>query len=352
MMPIPKVQAADLQTYFAAADRSCGSILVPQPQRPAMVQGFIEATRNETADRYDRWHTSKGYRSVREMTESEYPSTKLGDIFHFPEISTSTSIARQSPRRLPTHAAASCDQSQTVMSSIQRVDVSDPFAPGFLPAGWATQTSGPPPNMPSASSRGSLFGSLSSLTYPDESDYGAMPEPERDPGFTRAGNDLSIPIALSHLELAGQFGRSDSPDRSSPPPAYGSAHNTASLYPPMNSSAPFRSRNSFYQPLPVASFYTPTSFAGGESRRGLWPNRSWGSEDELRFASISPSAQLRQHPVSHVDIRVDRNVLSPSKESRADTRNRLTRNKMSIWDRLTSRASTFLFGKGPKHRWP
>jgi hypothetical protein len=251
---------------------------------------------------------------MRDLTRTENPGAKFGGEFHFPKISTSRSIAPQFPGRPLTHSAASCKPSQTAMTHVKPFDVSESFVPGFTPAKQATQTSGLPPNIPSTSPRGSLFGSPSFGTHSGaalDSNYGAMPETEGDPGFKQAGNDRS-----------------------------------------MNSPAPPRypSRNSFRQPAPVAGSYYPSSFPASAPSRVF----SWDSNEESRFAAHSPSAQLPQPAVSHMYIGGDFDDARPA-ASLLDRRSRSAQNKPSAWDRLTtqvSRASKFIFGKGPKHSWP
>jgi hypothetical protein len=235
------------------------------------------------------------------------------------------------------------------MTHVEPFDASEPFDPGFSLAGRATQTSGPPPDMPSASPRGSLFGSPSSVTYPDGSDYGAMPEEEGVAGFNRAGHDLSIPVALSHRQLAEQFCRMKSP----PPPAYGWTHNTASVYSSMTlpASPRYPSRNSHCRSSPFAHSHPSQSFTNEETRPERRPIRSWGPEDELDFAATSPSAQLQQDIYIGDDFGDD---LHP-KGSQLDRRSRSTQNKPSIWDRFTtrvSRAHTYIFGKAPEYVYP
>jgi hypothetical protein len=273
------------------------------------------------------------------VTGTDDPGAQFGGNSNSPIITCSTSIAPQSPERSPTHPAASWNPPQTLPNSTMPIDVSHPFAPGYSPAGWATQRSGPPTNMPAAPPQQSLF-----------SQYDAVPEPEWGPSYATAGIVRSIPIAMTHHELAQMCCDSDRPADLSPPPSYGSIFTgpTGYVHSPMN--------------LPALSRYPPTNASRPPpslARRHRLASRaveSWLQEVvEPTSASTDPIAQLQQDPASHADIRVDLKDFTPSKESRNPSRDRYTQNKPSIWDKITTGASCagrFVSGKLPKYRWP
>jgi hypothetical protein len=223
------------------------------------------------------------------------------------------------------------------------IDVSHPFAPGYYPAGWATQRSGPPTNMPVAPPQQSLF-----------SQYDAVPKPEWGPGHTLAGTARSIPIAMSHHELAQMCCDSDRPADLAPPPSYGSIFTGPKddIHSPMNLPASFRYQptNTFRRPPSLAQPDPFASFAGGEETSRVV---SW--LQEVVEPNTDPSAQLQERPVSRANTGINFNDFTPSKEDRNPSRDRYTQNKPSIWDKITTGASCagrFLSGKLPKYRWP
>jgi hypothetical protein len=354
------IQRADLQLRFAAINPSL-DLVVPRPKRVAKLQSFIEATQDPTADVFKGYPTSTDHCPLSNMTGMDYSSAKFGGSSHLPAISTSTSFAPPLPRRPPTHSAALWNPPQARTNWTIPIDVSDPFVPEYFPAGSATQTSGTPPDMRSASPRGSLFDSPSFGTRlaADDSHYGAMPaESSWGPRHTRVDTVKHMPIAMSHRELAQLLCDSDRPatSTSTPPPPYGwiDRRSGADVYSPIGSPAADRysSTNtlgrlpSLAQPNPFASFA-----GGGESSR----DESWLQGIELRSTSTDPYAQSQERPVSHANIEIDFNDFTQSGESRHPSRDRYTQNKPWLWDKITTGASCarrYIMGKLPKHRWP
>jgi hypothetical protein len=284
------------------------------------------------------------------MTGMEYSDAKFVGNSHLPIVSCSTSIAPQYPERSPTHSAIPWSPSQTRTDSTMPMDLSEVAAPKFTPPGWTT--SGPMLDMPSAPPQDPLFDA--------DSHYGAMPESDWGTTFVPAGPVPMIPVAMTHHELAEEFCRSVSPPSATPPPAYDSMYpgHTASVDPSTASPPllPSPSRNTLRRPSSSAHSYTSSSCAGSDSRSRLAPSRvfSWDPNEESRFAAQSQSVRVPQPAVSHMYIGGDFDDARPA-ASLLDRRSRSAQNKPSAWDRFTaraSRASKFIFGKGPKHSWP
>ena len=294
MLLILKVRKADPQTYLPA---SRGSIRAPRPQRPAPVDIFLQATQGQAADLFQGWPESTGYQSMNDATGTDGSGAYFGVNSQLPKLWTSTSITSPVPGTPPTHSVASWELSQSRTTSTAPIDLSEPFIPGFTPARWATQISTPPPNMPSASPRVSLFGppSISTLSADDDSHYGAMPESEWNPSHIQAEAIRSLPIATTHAELAQRFCESDPHTTFSPPPTYASIFTgrTESVISPIDLSAPprYSSRDSYHRSSAVAGSHLSSRFAGQGSRSGLRPR----------------SAQLSQPTVSHTYIESDYN---------------------------------------------
>ena len=293
MLLILKVRKADPQTYLPA---SRGSIRAPRPQRPAPVDIFLQATQGQAADLFQGWPESTGYQSMNDATGTDGSGAYFGVNSQLPKLWTSTSITSPVPGTPPTHSVASWELSQSRTTSTAPIDLSEPFIPGFTPARWATQISTSSPNMPSASTRVSLSDSpsISTLSAEDDSDYGVMPESDWSPEHIHAGPTQSLPIAITHAELAQRFCESDPHTTFSPPPTYDSIYTG----PPEDAqsliglSAPprYSSRDSYHRYSAVAGSHL-SRFAGQGSRSGLRPR----------------SAQLSQPTVSHTYIESDYN---------------------------------------------
>jgi len=338
---ILKVRKADPQTYLPA---SRGSIRAPRPQRPAPVDIFLQATQGQAADLFQGWPESTGYQSMNDATGTDGSGAYFGVNSQLPKLWTSTSITSPVPGTPPTHSVASWELSQSRTTSTAPIDLSEPFIPGFTPARWATQISTPPPNMPSASPRVSLFGppSISTLSADDDSHYGAMPESEWNPSHIQAEAIQSLPIATTHAELAQRFCESDPHTTFSPPPTYASIFTgrTESVISPIDLSAPprYSSRDSYHRSSAVAGSHCSSRFAGQGSISGFRP----------RYAELSQPAVFHNYIEDSSDD-------DPYLEvSHLGSRNRSTQNKPSRWDRITtgaSRACRSIFRRGPTHAW-
>ena len=80
-----KVQEADVQTRFPA---SFGSIRAPRPQRPAPVDGFLQATQGQTVDLFKGWPVSTGYQSMNDATGTDGSGAYFGVNSQLPKIWT------------------------------------------------------------------------------------------------------------------------------------------------------------------------------------------------------------------------------------------------------------------------